>query len=180
VAQNRKNNRTGQERKYSRSYSFAPSTPYVEGSTAPAYEEIEEGSRLSNLHFWQGGKKDLKTSEKKAPDGAKSVLKIVGYAISMLLVVGVITVSFNNNTQILAQEAQSIQTSITSAREAGKSSEVQLGLLSNPTRIKEKAEEMGMQAATNPITINLSDDAVVLDGNGNIALAGSLAAISSN
>ncbi len=165
-------------RAYSRSYSFVEKMPYVDGSAAPAYENESTTSGASQLEFWKGFKKEPRGASDTIPANSNVVIRAAAYFIVMVLLVGFINITFVGATQSLAQEAESLQTSISQARESSKATEVQLGLLSNPTRIKEKAEEMGMSASSNPILIDLSDDVVVTDESGNISLTGSLAAIS--
>lgn len=178
MAQTRREQNRNQERRFSRSYSFA-SQPYIGGSAAPAITPKKDREKNTNLEFWVGGRKDTQAATDAVPDSAPFLFKVCAYLITVLCIVGAINVTLTGATQSSAQEATSIQTSIDKSRESGKAAEVQLGLLSNPTRIKEKAEEMGMKAATSTITINLSDDVVKLDGDGNVSLTDSLLAAAS-
>lgn len=173
-------NRSSERREYSRSYSFIERTPYVSGNAAPAPDYHFPFPKIKELEFKRFSNTDISKKTDALPANSSLAFRTAIYVIAMIFLVGVINITFNGATQSLAQEADALQTSIENARESGKASEVQLGALSNPTIIKEKAEKMGMKAAVNPITINLNDDIVVVDANGNISLADSLVAASNN
>ncbi len=154
------------------------SSPYVFGSAAPKIEQETFTRKTSGIEVLLGEKSSSKTQTLAEPSASAVIFGIVAVLLVCFLAVGVINVSLSSATQASALEAQTTQEEIDQARESGKSLEVALGSLSNPTRIKEKASDMGLAASSETIRIDLSGDKVVLDESGNISLSGTLSAVS--
>ena len=113
----------------------------------------------------------------------RSLPSLVGLAarvllafVTVLALVGVIRVTLSSATIAVAMETNELDTAIEDAREAGNLLEVEQSTLSNPTRIKKEAAELGMATPKETTIITLDKDVVVKDSNGELSLSESLAA----
>jgi cell division protein FtsL len=91
----------------------------------------------------------------------------VGVVILMFLcVVGLATVWLEASTVEILTSTSSVESAISTAREAGSNLEVQYSVLVNPTRIKTIASEsLGMSAPTTTATLDLSGVVGTSDGD---------------
>ena len=74
----------------------------------------------------------------------------------------------------LSVQAQEVSTSLVEARHEGSLLEVEVSALSNPTRIQEAANELGMISPETATVIKLGEDVVVTNAQGDLSLAESL------
>ncbi len=73
-----------------------------------------------------------------------------------------------------SMQAQAISTQIDEARAEGTSLEVTQSLLSNPTRVRQQAEKLGMSAPAEVGSIVMSQDIVSTDESGALSLSRSV------
>lgn len=168
------------ERGFVASSSARAFAPYVSGSAAPALDPLprtrtrREEKQTPKIEVHPGGNPRIKT--KAAPSAIPAAIQVFAAAILLFALIGFINITFTSAALASATEQDAVKTEISNAREEGKALEVELGSLSNPTSIKEKAAELGMAPATDVLQINLEEDIVKTDADGNLALAGSLKA----
>ena len=73
----------------------------------------------------------------------------------------------------LSMQSQTVHTELSAIRHEGSLLEVEVSALSNPTRIQEAANAMGMISPANATIVKLGEDVVVTNAAGNLSLAGS-------
>lgn len=182
--------RTAAQTRNSRSASFdsfgnprtrSYSAPYISGSAAPALEpELPRTrtrtapARAPKIETKQGGKTRVQT--KAITLEIPIFVRVFACAVLLFAIIGFVNITFTSAALASATQQEAINAQISEARETGKTLEVELGTLSNPTSIKDKAKALGMGVATETIQINLAEDIVKTDADGNITLAGSLKA----
>lgn len=161
-------------------------SPYISGSAAPAVytHDFAEPKRHASPKSAPSKNYDspiFKPSRNLHPSSvAKKVAliapayKVFAGILAFVLLLGVVSVSLIVGNSVEMQKAEATQSQISEAREEAHALEVKLGALSNPTRIKGEAENLGMTSASDVVKINLTKDVVVLDDNGSLSLAGSL------
>lgn len=158
-------------KRYYSSQSKRTYAPYVFGSEVQApdfktepYVKSSKKREVKSPVVVQGGKSQAKSL------WINHAIKLAIYVIAFVCIVGAINVTLSAATLASTKEASSVTQEIEQARQSGKELEVKLGSLSNPTRIKEEATKLGMVEATETIKIDLSNDIVALDDNGNLSL----------
>lgn len=161
-------------------------SPYVFGSEAPAAyaHDFVETKRhaspksASNKNYdspiFKPTRNPQPSSTTKKVTLIAPAYKVFAGVLAFVLLLGLASVSLIAGNSVEMQKAEATQSQINEAREEAHALEVKLGALSNPTRIKGEAENLGMTSASDVVKINLSKDVVVLDDNGSLALAGSL------
>lgn len=153
--------------------------PYVSGSAAPALEpnwreKTREKSRSTKIEYTPGGATRVQT--KAAPLTLPIAIKMVAMAVLLFALVGFVNITFTSLALASSTQENAISEEVSKAREEGRSLEAELGSLSTPSSIKEKASDLGMAPATETIQVNLEEDIVKIDENGNLELAKSLKA----
>lgn len=93
-------------------------------------------------------------------------LVVAGFAIAHVLL--------DSASVSLSVQAQEVSTSLVEARHEGSLLEVEVSALSNPTRIQEAANELGMISPETATVIKLGEDVVVTNAQGDLSLAESL------
>lgn len=113
------------------------------------------------------------------PAGALALAKLAACVLVALALIAVARVAITSATAACALETKAIEQNIDTARTEGNDLEVAQSVLSNPSRIKHKAESLGMAAPSADYTdhIVLPDDVVSVDANGKLSLSGSAAAV---
>lgn len=111
--------------------------------------------------------------------GALALAKICACVLVALALIAVARVAITSAAAACALETKAIEQDIDTARAEGNDLEVAQSVLSNPSRIKHKAESLGMAAPTAEYTdhIVLPDDIVGVDANGKLSLSESAAAL---
>lgn len=111
--------------------------------------------------------------------GALALAKICAVVLVALSLIAVARVAITSAAAACALETKAIEQDIETARTEGNDLEVAQSMLSNPSRIKHKAESLGMAAPTADYTdhIVLSDDVVAVDAQGKLSLSESIAAV---
>lgn len=100
---------------------------------------------------------------------------IVGIVIFALI--GVVRITLSSAAVACALETRELDRSISAARDAGSDLEVAQSTLSNPTRIKAEATELGMATPNDLTFFDMSGDVVVCDKAGNLLLSESVGAV---
>lgn len=158
---------------------------YISGSAAPAVytQEVTNPKKNDSPRSIRknGDSPNLKSlgSLRSSQTPKKEALiapayKVFAVVLAFALMLGVMAVSLIAGNSVEMQKAEATQSQISEAREEAHALEVKLGALSNPTRVKGEAENLGMTSASDVVKINLSKDVVVVDDNGSLSLAGSL------
>lgn len=113
------------------------------------------------------------------PAGALALAKIAAAVLVALALVAVARVAITSAAAACALETKAIEQDIDEARAQGNDLEVSQSVLSNPARIKNKAESLGMAAPTAEYTdhIVLPEDVVSVDDEGRLSLSESAAAV---
>lgn len=176
-------NRTGT---ISGSRTHSARSPYISGSAAPAaythdFAEFKRHASPKSAPSKSYDSLIFKPSRNLQPSSVTKKVgliapsyKVFAGVLAFVLLLGVISVSLIAGNSVEMQKAEATQSQISEAREEAHALEVKLGALSNPTRIKGEAENLGMTPASDVVKINLTKDVVVLDDNGSLSLAGSL------
>ncbi len=105
------------------------------------------------------------------------IAKIMVAAIVAFACIGFARITFSSFTVAEALEAREISKQLDVARSGISDLEVKQSTLTNPTRIKAKAEALNMASPINPLMIDLSGDVVVADDSGTLLLTSSLEAL---
>jgi cell division protein FtsL len=145
--------------------------------TSYSQPEIDYGKR-QHVQVRPGGRQQNKEEAQLA--SRISLVKCAMVFTCVLAVFAIIHVSLDNAAVTLSLQAQTTTSEISDARHEVNELEVQVSSLSNPTRIKTEAAELGMHAASDPTVIYLSEDIVVTDDSGNLSLAGSTRVLAGN
>lgn len=113
------------------------------------------------------------------PAAALALAKLCAAVFVVLAIVAVARVAITSATASCALETKAIEQKIDEARTEGSELEVAQSVLSNPSRIKNKATSLGMAAPTAEYTdhITLPDDVVSVDEAGRLSLSESAAAV---
>ncbi|WP_350453977.1 cell division protein FtsL [Slackia heliotrinireducens] len=106
--------------------------------------------------------------------GMMRLIAIVAVALAIICCARVALTAGSINVAI---ETSATNAQIEEARSVGDDLEVQQSRLANATIIRSQASRLGMAAPESTMVINLSDDVVVTDAQGNLSLSGSLTAI---
>ena len=148
---------------------------YVATSVAEALPDYEEGPSISVVP----GAGRRASVEEGLSAAALSLAKICAVVCIVIAVIAVGRVAITSATAACALETKAIEHDIETARAEGNDLEVAQSVLSNPSRIKHKAESLGMAAPTAEYTdhIVLPDDVVGVDANGKLSLSESAAAL---
>lgn len=109
---------------------------------------------------------------------AAKVAKATVAAVVVFAAIGFGRITLSAATVAEALEAREITTNLEIVRSNISDLEVQQSSLSNPTRIKTEAAELGMAAPATSTVIDISGDVVVTDEDGNLSLTGSIASLS--
>lgn len=116
-----------------------------------------------------------RTAPSALPSSVILVAKVVAIAFAVVTVVALARIALMSATVELSMESQTLSSDISSARSAGSDLEVAQSSLSNPTRIKSEASSLNMAEPGSVATIDLGQDVVATDGNGNLSLSKSIA-----
>lgn len=109
-----------------------------------------------------------------ASDAVMLFAKLLIAGIVIFALIGVVRISLSSATVALAIEAKTIDSQIEDARDSGSALEVEQSSLSNPTRIKDEAQAIGMSVPNQITYMDLSGDIVVMDKQGNLSLSKSV------
>lgn len=143
--------------------------PYIDGSAARRISKSD-----SRFQVIPGGGAERRTSELTPLELAVRIFLAV---IAVVAVIGAMRITLNSATVASAIETKQLQSQITEARSVGNGLEVEHSTLSNPTRIKSEASQIGLKPSANTAYMDLSGDIAVKDDEGNLMLAASMAAI---
>ncbi|MDD6786143.1 MAG: cell division protein FtsL [Eggerthellales bacterium] len=104
-------------------------------------------------------------------------------AAAMSLVVALFAVAhvwLDSASVSLSVQAQTVSNDLIEVRHAGSLLEVEVSALSNPARIQEAANALGMISPETATIIKLGEDVVVTNAQGDLSLAGSLKVVARN
>lgn len=111
------------------------------------------------------------------PSSAVSLAKVLAVVLAVVAILGCVRISLSSATVMTALETRELSSQIETARSEGNALEVVQSSLSNPTRVKDAATLLGMSAPAYVANIDLSDDVVVTDDQGNLSLSGAAAVL---
>lgn len=134
-------------------------------------------SPLGSIEVIPGGAKGKRTQQNPQASPVMMIAKLIVAAIIAFAGIGFARITFSSMTVAEALEAREITKQLDVARSGISDLEVKQSTLTNPTRIKAKAEALNMASPINPIVIDLSGDVVVADDSGTLLLTDSLAAL---
>lgn len=143
---------------------------------APAYayprpERVREPER-ARIRVFPGSAP--RTTVQTASAAFFLVAKAVAVVLVLVTVVGFARIALNSATVTTSLATQEISSELSEARSYAATLEVQQSTLSNPSRIKEAATDLGMAAPLETATIVLPADVVVTDDAGNLSLTESI------
>ena len=98
----------------------------------------------------------------------------VAVVLVLITLIGFARIALNTATVTTAMATQDVNSELSSVRYDATLLEVQQSTLSNLSRIKEEATELGMAAAESTETITLSQDVVATSESGELELAESI------
>lgn len=110
------------------------------------------------------------------PSAVVTLAKVAVIVAILLTCVAFVRVGLTAATVSTAMESQNLSSQIDDARATGASLEVSQSLLSNPSRVRQEAERLGMAAPTEVGTIVMPVDVVQTDDDGALSLSKSVAA----
>lgn len=143
-------------------------------SAQPAYamypERAPERSTRERISVVPGSR----TASAPKPVTPGLVLKVTMCAMLVLALVGLAYLFLSAATVKTSMQAQALSSQIDDARTEGTSLEVTESLLSNPTRVRQQAEKLGMSAPSEVGTIAMSADIVSTDDSGALSLSKSI------
>ncbi len=143
-------------------------------SAQPAYamypERVQERPTRERISVVPGGR----TSSAPQTVTPGLVLKVVISAMLVFAAIAVANLYISAATVKTSMQAQAISSQIDEARSEGTSLEVTESLLSNPTRVRQQAEALGMSAPVESETITMPADVVVTDEAGSLSLSRSV------
>jgi cell division protein FtsL len=148
-------------------------------SAQPAYmmypERVQERPTRERISVVPGSR------TARAPQAVTPVLvlKIVLPVMIALMLVAVSYLFISAATVKTSMQAQALSSQIDEARSTGTSLEVTESLLSNPTRVRQQAEALGMSAPSEVGSISMAADVVVTDESGSLSLSGSVNVVAS-
>lgn len=126
----------------------------------------------------------VRTNPQKQEEASKKTLLTAVMFIIVLAVVAAIFaaihVVLDSESVSLSVQAQTVSDNLIDARHEGSLLEVEVSTLSNPTRIQEEAQELGMISPDTATVILLGEDVVVTNDQGDLSLAGSLKVVARN
>ncbi len=134
---------------------------------------------------YQPSRPDVRVRQGKNQQHESSGLWLTAAVLvaAMSLVVALFAVAhvwLDSASVSLSVQAQSVSTSLVEVRHEGSLLEVEVSSLSNPTRIQEAANALGMISPDSATIIKLGEDVVVTNAEGDLSLAGSLKVVARN
>lgn len=111
---------------------------------------------------------------------AITVAKAAVVLIAIFLFIGFVRVSLASATVTEAMEAKEVRNNLSEVRSSINDMQVEQSTLSNPTRIKDEAEALGMSSPEITHVIDISGDIVATESSGALSLTGSLEALSAS
>ncbi len=139
---------------------------------ASRYERVYQPSRPNVRVRTTPAKQAQRASESTR---TLTMLAIFSAVIAMVVALFAIChVLLDSASVTLSMETQKVSANLTDARYEGSLLEVEVSALSNPTRIQEAADELGMISPESATVIKLGEDVVVTNAQGELSLAGSL------
>ena len=100
--------------------------------------------------------------------------KVLAVVFVLVTVIGFARITFNSATVTTSMASQEISADLSEARAYAATLEVQQSSLSNPTRVRSAAVDMGMAAPASSTTIVLPQDVVAADDSGVISITESI------
>ena len=146
---------------------------YAYGSPAPKRESKRK------LDVIPGGGQGQSTEKSAAHELAIKVAKVTVAAVVLFAGIGFARITLSAATVAEALEAREITTNLESVRSTISDLEVKQSSLSNPTRIKAAAADLGMASPETATVIDISGDIVATDEKGNLSLSDSIKALES-
>lgn len=152
----------------------------TDGNTVRREREYErtarpERQRTPDISVMPGRRQQAQSQP--LPSSIIFLAKTIAVVLVVLALLGCVRITLSSATVTTALETRELSSQIDSARSEGNSLEVAQSSLSNPTRIKDAATQLGMSAPAYVATIDLSGDVVVIDAAGNLSLSGSAAVL---
>ena len=155
-------------------------------SAVPAYDLYDSNARAyererfaeSDISVVPGGGR-----EPRAEGLSTSVVtlaKVAAVVLVVLALLGTARVALSSAAVAVALEAQQYESQIDEARVEGSKLEVTQSALSNPTHVKEQAAALGMAVPSEVTSIDLADDVVKTDAEGNLSLSESARVAAAN
>lgn len=123
------------------------------------------------------------THQRKEASSGGVWMTVAAFAIAIAFAVAtfaVIHVILDSASVSLSMESQKVSDSLVEMRHEGSLLEVEVSSLSNPTRIQEAANDLGMVSPETATVIKLGEDVVVTNAQGDLSLAGSLKVVARN
>ena len=145
-------------------YSFGSAARRLDTTATPSspIEVVPGGGRLA---------------QRKATSPILFLARVLIVGIVIFALIGVVRITLSSAAVACALETRELDKSISAARDVGNDLEVVQSTLSNPTRIKAEASELGMATPDNLKFFDMSGDVVVCDKGGNLLLSESVAAV---
>ena len=138
----------------------------------PRRERVVEVPERPRVRVVTGGSR--RPSVETVPALFFAAAHITAAVLVAITLVGFARIALNTATVTMSLSTQEVNSELATARTEAASLEVQQSTLSNPTRIRTEAAELGMATASTTETISLSPDVVVIGEDGELGLASSI------
>ncbi|WP_080803462.1 cell division protein FtsL [Arabiibacter massiliensis] len=149
-------------------------------SAAPAYsyyperiERIPERAPRERISVMPG--RGPRTQAPALPASVVFLAKALAAVLLVVAVVGVVRIGFTAATVTTSMQSQELSSQIEQARASGADLEVSQSLMASPARVKQEAEALKMSEPASVGTIELEQDVVATDAEGDLSLSGSVA-----
>lgn len=152
--------------------SFAsPQSAYLYGSVAPS----RDSGREPNFGVIAGHRTQAEVAQ--LPASIMTIARVVVVVAIVIAAIACVRVGLSAMSIHTSIATSELSSQIETARTTGNDLEVMQSRLSNSTHIKLEATSLGMAAPAATSVVTLAPDAVVVDEQGNLSLAGSLSAL---
>ena len=143
---------------------------------APAYAyprpERNRSAECPRISVVQGSAP--RTSERSVSETFLLGAKVVAAVFVLFTAIWFARIAFSSATVTTSMATQEITADLSEARAYAATLEVQQSSLSNPTRVRTDAVDLGMAAPASTTTITLPQDVVAADDNGVISITESI------
>lgn len=145
-------------------------------SAAPAYsyypERAPERDPRSRVRVVPGQRQQQNPAA--LPSNVVFLVKVLAAVVLFVSLISFVRIGISTATVAVAMESSALSTQIDEAQSAGSDLEVLQSTLSNPTTLKQKAEDLGMITSESSVIIQMDEDVVVTDDSGSLSLSGSM------
>ena len=116
-----------------------------------------------------------RTQTPTLPSSVVFLAKVAAVVLLVVSIVGFVRIGLMSATISTTMQSSELTSQISDARSSGAALEVSQSTLSNPTKVKQQANKLGMAAPETTGVIDLGKDVVATDESGALSLSKSVA-----